>query len=486
STRGVIDRFPDHMHEGEVIADEDVQLDSSLDIPGYDRPEYPFMIPEVLGSGLLDTGALPQRPQPQVIAYGRTTNDYFEPPIATEFVARVDPSFPFPSKKRIGVVGVYDGDSVGLGRVVVDSTWHHWFSLNLFGLVTSAAPPEAVPLLAPDVIDTQIAAKAAYEKMQAYYRNVGMWLATPAQRASMLISGTWGALTGSPPMSFDMEMGPWEVGERVLAILGLTVSQCMLGNFVGPLLDQDVRAASAAGSELPDSEPSWSSLPDDLLHRAVLGGIGSALIELAYEDRERRARGERTRLDREAIRHRAVEGVARSQDLVRESVDDAASMLGALRATLAASTTPRPTDVLIPIDIRRLRIVAEALQLPEPSDPALIGHRVTLTIRIRLDESVAVHQVLEDIELPPFDERADIIDLSRDLGEVEVQRGESLSIEVLVGSWNSEEVDPEVIRFTDTLRGDASKWIGKRIPERSQAWRLWYKLEEGGGPSYRT
>jgi hypothetical protein len=62
----------------------------------------------------------------------------------------------------------------------------------------------------------------AYQKMQDYYRNVGMWLAKRAQRAGMLVSGTWGVLNGSPPMAFGTDMGPWEVGERVLATLGLT------------------------------------------------------------------------------------------------------------------------------------------------------------------------------------------------------------------------------------------------------------------------
>jgi hypothetical protein len=482
SRLGVIDRFPDHMHEGEVIGDERVNLDLPLEIPGYDRPEYPSVISEVLASGAQDVGAVvPQRPRPEVIAYGQTTNSYWEPPVVLGALARFNP--PLGLSKRFGLVGVYDGDPVRIGRVVVDSTWHHWFAHNLVGIAKAVEPPETISMVIPGLANTIEATKVPYEKMQAYYRNVGMWLATPAQRASMLISGIWGVLTGSAPMEFSTKDSPWQIGERVLDILGLTVSQCMLGAFVAPLLDQALTASSAR-NELPQSEPSWSRLPEDLVNRALVGGIGSALLELALHEREKRARGQRPRLNREAIRQRAVEGVSRGHALLRKSVEDAATAIGSLHATLSVSGVSRPIDVRIPIEVRRLRVVAETLQLPEPGDPVLIGSHVTLTIRIRLDDSVVAHQILERVELPPFEARGSIIDLSCDVGDVEVQTGESLSIEVLVGSWTSEEVNPEVIRFKDTLRGDASKWIGKSTPARSQAWRLWYRIEESRPHSY--
>jgi hypothetical protein len=454
STRGLIDRFPDHMHEGEVFADEEIQLDRPLDIPGHNRPEYPFVVPEILASAPPDVVALKRRPRPHVVAYGRTTNLDFGP-VLSEAVGGVHPPL---LSKRFGLVSVYDGDSVDLGRVVVDSTWHHWFSFNLAGIEKGDKP--------------------AYEKMQAYYRNVGLWLATPAQRASMLISGTWGVLNGSAPMAFDAGTGPWEVGERVLATLELTVSPCMLGGLVAPFLDRAALAMSSAPEELPESDPSWSSLPDELVNRAVVGGIGSALLDLALDHQERRARGQRPRLDPEGIRQRAVDGASLGQTLLKKTVDDAAAGIGAVRASLAASAKPRLTDVRIPIDVRRLRVVAETLQLPDPSDPALIGRPLTLTIQIRLDDSVVAHQILEGVKLPPFEARGSVIDLGCAVGEVEVQTGESLSIEVLVGSRPAAEANPELLRFGDTLSGDASGWIGRRAPTRSQAWRLWYTIEE--------
>jgi hypothetical protein len=39
-----------------------------------------------------------------------------------------------------------------------------------------------------------------YAGMQDYYRNVGLWLATPAQRASMLFAATWACSLDRSPV----------------------------------------------------------------------------------------------------------------------------------------------------------------------------------------------------------------------------------------------------------------------------------------------
>lgn len=75
---GVINTFPDHMHEGELFDDSNVQLDSPLNIPGYDQPEYPYEQPVInpgVGTAIAPGVELPRpRPSPHVVAYGRTTN----------------------------------------------------------------------------------------------------------------------------------------------------------------------------------------------------------------------------------------------------------------------------------------------------------------------------------------------------------------------------------------------------------------------------
>jgi len=254
---GVIERFPDHMHEGCVIEDEDVRLMDPLGIPGYDKEEFP-----VDSSG--------SRPRPHVVAHGFTTNPEAPP-------------------RRFGLIGVYDGDPVGIGRVVVDSTWHHWFSMNLAGFPTNA------PLI--------------YARMQDYYRNVGLWLSTPGQRASMLFAATWGALVGKQPEAFDKVMGIWGLGRAVLDVIGRTAPQCVVSQMVTGLL----RTGGSSGS--PGMSPSESGHvtrlrpPISMLNQAVVGGIALELVDLAHHHINERARGQPTALDADAIRRKGFDGV---------------------------------------------------------------------------------------------------------------------------------------------------------------------------------
>lgn len=228
----------------EVVADEDVDLGSALGIPGYQGSEYPYRV----------SGGIPNpqriRPTPRVIAHGLTTN---------------------PPTKLFPLIGVYDGDSMDLGRVVVDSTWHHWFSLNLQGFVRWR--PEL------------------YRRMQDYYRNVGLWLATPAQRFSMLIAATWGVLTGSPPMTFQGDLSPWEVGQRVIDVIGRTAPQCILHELLLGALGSEAASISEVPHELSEGEPCWSCIPAELVNRAIVGSIGAALIDPSFEHEEALIRG---------------------------------------------------------------------------------------------------------------------------------------------------------------------------------------------------
>jgi hypothetical protein len=322
----------------------------------------------------------------------------------------------------------------------------------------------------------------AYQKMQAYYRNVGLWLTRPERRASILVSGIWGVLNGSAPMAFGSETGPWEIADHVLSIFGITAPTCMTDEFVAPFLDQ-VLAMSTMHSEDPQAGPFSTVLPEDFLNRAIVGGIGSALLDLALDLQERLARGERPTLDSEAIRRRAVDGAARGHALLREAIAEASTSLAAANAQVMASPPRRSVDIQVPVHLHQLRVIAERLQLPDPGDPALLDGKLTLTLQVKLSDSIVARQVLEGVELPSFDVRGAIVDIHRAMDYVAVQFGESLSIEVLAGAWSSGKTDAEALRFQDVLHGDASQWHGRRSPARSQAWRLWYSIEEFAGPA---
>jgi hypothetical protein len=223
---GVIDVLPDHMHEGECVV--------PANLPG----EFPGGV------------------RPQVIAQGKvlahaTDNRSEGFPIDDPSVARM-----------FGIVGAYDGHdpAAGVGRIVVDATWHHWVHVNLFGFASQ--PVES----------------AEFGKIKNYYWNVATWLAPPALHRAMFDTAVYGLAWVQP---FD-EMR----GDRVdFSLLGITAKD-VLGR----------RAGQCAVTEwirrFEEPELPWkTNLPDpppfeDILQRfgvAMLGGMVQRAMELAPE-----------------------------------------------------------------------------------------------------------------------------------------------------------------------------------------------------------
>ena len=288
---GVIDEFPDHMHEGAVVEDDDVVQNGWL-VPGSGDAEYPTF-PIVVGpaiggdSTIGKPETLGRRPLPKVIAYGMTTN-------------------PEQARRAFPLIGVYDGDWAHVGRVVVDSTWHHWFSMNLVGLRDEAP--------------------GFYRNMQSYYRNVGVWLATPAQRTSMLFWATWGVLIGSQPGLFHPALGVYGMGERAVDVLGRTAPQCIVSELVGPLLRSD----EAPPTPRDESTNSWDELtrpPAAMVNQAIVGGIATGMFDLAKHHIEERARGRTPRIEPEEIRAAGVEGIALGAETMQATLASAVEQL---------------------------------------------------------------------------------------------------------------------------------------------------------------
>jgi hypothetical protein len=475
SAYGLIDRFPDHMHEGEIIPDGEIGLDAPLDIPGYGGVEYPSAL-EVLASSFAGGLSAFQRPRPRIVAYGRTTNPNYPTEIAD--AGGVLPLLAFGNAgvfgftERFGLVGVYDGDSVGIGRVVVDSTWHHWLSINIHSIAQQDEPPVVAfkaSAIAGDLWPT------AYKKMQAYYRNVARWLATPAQRRAMLVSGTWGVITSAPPDAFSLADNARRVGDSLVETLDRELTPGVVNElaaaFVPPLLASSATRAREAGARAPFTA--------EIVNRAIVGTIGKSLLEPALEYRHQRDRGLRPRFDDEAIRRRALEGAATGRQLLSQWLDDAAATIAASREVLGMGAKATPLDVARPAAGRRLRVVAKRLQLPDPRDPCLVEGQLAATIRVRLGDDLIGARTLESVRLPALDARGAVVDLELAAGEAEVGPWESLSIEVWAGDWSSRRpLDPEALRFEDTLSGDPAGWVGEHAPARSQPWRLWYTIDD--------
>lgn len=190
---GVIDFLPDHMHEGlcEVPAD----LDAAL-LPGDGAKEYP----EVAGV----------RPVPEVIAWATTRNT---------------------DNSDFGVLAAYDGHTIQKGRVLVDATWHHWFNINLVGFVQASDPTS--PAFDPAVV-------AKWREIQAYFRNVAVWLARPSMQ-TCIRSGGWLWTLGyfdilitvrdlalvKDPLTYY-----WQIGVFARDALGRIASQCQTTRWI--------------------------------------------------------------------------------------------------------------------------------------------------------------------------------------------------------------------------------------------------------------
>lgn len=113
--------FPDHAHEGAVVIPE--TLDES----------WP---PALDGGG---------RTRPHVVARSRDNRN----------------------DNLLNILATYNGDLAGVGRIVADSTWHHYTNLNLLGFPNPA--PEGT----------------VADQIGQFYANLAVWLAPRSKRLAM-------------------------------------------------------------------------------------------------------------------------------------------------------------------------------------------------------------------------------------------------------------------------------------------------------------
>lgn len=118
--RSFINVFPDHPHEGELV------------------------IPNVLNEDAWPAGPTGQ-PKPCFVAFGTDGRD----------------------GKRVNLVTAYDGDRAGVGRIVADSSWHHYVNINLMGF------PHPAPV------------NSNSDKIGQFYGNLAVWLAPKHKRRQM-------------------------------------------------------------------------------------------------------------------------------------------------------------------------------------------------------------------------------------------------------------------------------------------------------------
>ncbi|HQY58188.1 MAG: hypothetical protein WBB60_05660 [Nitrospira sp.] len=180
---GPIDVLPDHQHEGEALAPAPAPGDLSW--------------PTKAG----------HQESPQVIAWGKIKD-----PGADKH------------GQEIGVISAYNGHNVDVGRILADSTWHHWFDINLTGIATSPSPYAG--------FDETPAGQAALKKIDAYFLNCGVWLAPPARQTEMKHAAWWSILWSDRMVELSPQASLARLGEEAINVLGLRAARCTVSEFI--------------------------------------------------------------------------------------------------------------------------------------------------------------------------------------------------------------------------------------------------------------
>ncbi len=257
-THGVIDILPDHPHEGEVIDPSAIDYARTVAFGAEPRrSEYPT--------------ANGHQPKPTVVAWASVPGDHYS----------IDYKTP-PIPKQYPVIGAYDGHTAQVGRVVVDSTWHHWMDINIVGLAGLDAKN-----LAPDSpkrkgFNASVSGQVILQRIQNYYRNVAIWLAPPAAQQCMFRRYYWiGTLLYPLVERINLNLPVWQIGRYVLKMLSLHGGECIARNPLWELLVSNPPAFPGAAK--PVSADSMIGPPPQVVEIYLAGGIVRELLTHFYE-----------------------------------------------------------------------------------------------------------------------------------------------------------------------------------------------------------
>jgi hypothetical protein len=172
---GVLAVYPDHMHEGEVIAPTGAQLtqtsasDPTLSFAGPGFTEFPTIgghqeVPVVLAQSSSGTG-------------GGLSGHVTEVPIGMnpEDLPCENKNFGADASvcevRTNNTLAAYDGHTVNVGRIVTDSSFHHFLDLNLLG------DPCSLVSTKQQGFNASASGQAHLSEISAFYLNLATWLA---------------------------------------------------------------------------------------------------------------------------------------------------------------------------------------------------------------------------------------------------------------------------------------------------------------------
>ncbi len=242
-TLGPIDVMPDHAHEGLCHDTGTIDLDAAYDFGEGKEAEYP----DALNGG--------PKPEPTVIAYGATLAS---PPY-------VFSKGPQPARSRFPMISVYDGHRAGVGRVATDSTWHHWFDVNIGDIKAENGDNWA--------------------KISRYYINLASWLSPPGYTTRCLYFTTFVSHFQTPGFQeYAPRLTALELGGVLRRWIVRTYGPCWITQSLFDLLDElRFPYAEIDKIKLPGPWPCLTCPPFELFEDAILGG----LVKGGQEEAER-------------------------------------------------------------------------------------------------------------------------------------------------------------------------------------------------------
>jgi hypothetical protein len=196
--------YPDHMHEGAVVIPTD-----------FDDEEWPNS--EVV--------------KPQLVAQGIDNK----------------------KMKTVDLIAAYNGDRAGVGRIVADSTWHHYFNVNLrrFG------PPGE--------------ANSSTDQIGQFYGNLALWL-TPLRKRREMARAMIRWLATHPLLLEERRLDdlsndewndvPASLGEQAYYLLSQVASPCEIHELLYALISSDINA-SIETLYLPERGIAFGSFQSD-------------------------------------------------------------------------------------------------------------------------------------------------------------------------------------------------------------------------------
>jgi hypothetical protein len=272
---GPIDVLPDHQHEGEAVAP----------VPAAGDANWP--------------SKAGHQERPQVIAWGRIKD-----PAASKH------------GQEIGVISAYDGHNVDVGRIVADSTWHHWFDINLTGI---AAPPSAYA-----GFDDTAAGQAALKKIDAYFLNCAVWLAPPSVQAAMRNFAWWSILWTDRVAELSLDTPILKLGAEAIDALGRQAPRCTASQWV---FDWPIFKEKIPHWEWPQLQERFQ-LTEVPIEQFVAGGILRQLMIEVGPQREARF-PDRAPAD-EQLERAMLQGVEQGMAALSKQLLEEAKQLGSL------------------------------------------------------------------------------------------------------------------------------------------------------------